>query len=156
LVRGADDVVKADDRDVFRNAQTRIVDSADDANGGNIVEAEDGGEVARPLQERFHWLVADLRRPAVGFELNAKLRPDLNFQLASHLQNAAPAVFGVWDDLRPLHESDAAVAELMEMRERDLGSLFVIEDDVRDAGGIVVRRDSHCGQRVVHASRCIQ
>ena len=80
LIRGADDVVESHNRDVFGNPQSRIVDGANHADGGDVVEAEDRREVASPRQQFTHRLVSHLRRPAVGGKLNAQLRMHLDPQ----------------------------------------------------------------------------
>ena len=49
-VGGGLNVVEAEDRDVFGDFETSIVKRADAADGGDVVEAEQGGEVV------FRWM----------------------------------------------------------------------------------------------------
>src|SRR6516165_10611912 len=57
-VSGGLDVVKADDRDVARHAQARILEGANGADGSDVVKAENRGEVASLFKQRLHWLIA--------------------------------------------------------------------------------------------------
>ena len=58
---GLRDVVETDDRDFVGNVNLGVVESADDADGRHVVEADDGGETAVVGQEGLNGGVAELR-----------------------------------------------------------------------------------------------
>ena len=110
LVGGRGDVVEADDGDVFGAAEAGVRDGADGADGGDVVEAEDGGEVAGAGEEVAYDGIAEFRGPGVGFEIDAELGVDGDADTFGHGEDAIPAEVGVGDLALAFHEGDAAMA----------------------------------------------
>jgi len=61
LVGGGLDVVEANDGDVVGDVEAVVVEGADAAHGGDVVEAEDGGEFLFGFEEVVDAGVADFR-----------------------------------------------------------------------------------------------
>ena len=76
VVLGDDDVVEADDGDVARTGEAGVFDGADGADGGGVVEAEDGSEVVGAGEEIADGRVAEFGRPGVLLEVDAELGAD--------------------------------------------------------------------------------
>ena len=148
-VFGDDDVVEADDGDVARTVEAGVFNGADGADGGGVVEAEDGGEVAGAGEQIAHGRIAELGRPDVFFEEDAEFGTDDDADLLRDADDGLPTGLGVEGVALAFHEGDAAVAEIVEMAERHAGRDVVIEHDVGDAGGFAVRGDADDGERDV-------
>ena len=117
-------VVEADHGDVVGDGAAGVFEGADGADGGDVVEAEDGGEVAGFFEQGLHGLVADFRGhgvvsglhgPALGVDADDVGGVDFEAHLTRYLLDAFPAELGVGDGAGAAHEGDAAVAEIVEV-----------------------------------------
>ena len=63
-------VVKTQHGDILGHTQARIVESPDGAHGRDVVEAEDGGKLSRPLEQIMHLRIADLGRGGIDRQLD--------------------------------------------------------------------------------------
>lgn len=145
-----DDVVEADDRDVAWTTETGVLDSANGADGGGVVEAKHRGEVACVREQLSHWLVAELWRPEILLEVDAKFRSNRNPELVRYAEDRLPAGFGIERVALSLHESDLAVAQFVEVLKSLSGSEVVIEQNVGDTGLLAVGGDAYNRQRDVY------
>jgi hypothetical protein len=142
VVLGNDDVVEADDGDVAGAVEACVFDSADGADGGGVVEAEDGGEVLRSCEEFTYGRVSESGRPGVVFEIDAEFRADDDTDLLCDADDGLPAHLRVTYEACTLHEGEATVAEVVEVTEGHLCSSIVIEHGVGNAGNLAVSRDA--------------
>jgi len=149
-VLGGLDVIEADHGNIARNGEPGILEGADGADGGDVVEAEDGGEVTGSFEKRLHGLVADLRGhgvvvvlhgPAGGIDADDQGGVDGETHGPGHFLDRFPADLRVGNGVRAAHEGDAAMAERDQMRERLLHGCRVVEDDVGDVFDRTVRGD---------------
>lgn len=134
LIGGRLDVVEAEDGYVGRHVETGLVEGADAAHGGDVVEAKDCGKRAMALDELADAGVADLWRVRVDGEMDGEIFVDFEAEIAGRLEGCGPADIGVGAEGLALDESYFAVTELMEMAECELRCLLVIEDDIGDVG----------------------
>ena len=128
------DVVKAEDGDIGGNAESGLVQCADAAHGGYVVEAENSSEALSALDEVSDAGVADLRRMGVLGEIDHEVFMDLKTDFASYLERRVPAGIRVGAEGLAMHEGDPAMAEFVEMAQGKTGCVFFIEYDVRNAG----------------------
>ncbi len=145
-VLGDEDVVEADDGDVAGAGEAGVFDGADGADGGGVVEAEDGGEVAGSGEEIADGRVAELGGPGVFFEIDAELGVDGDSDLLGDGVDGLPAGLGVEGEGLAFHKGDAPVTELVEVTEGETGSAVVVEDEIGDSGNADVGGDSDCGK----------
>jgi hypothetical protein len=116
-VLGDDDVVEADDGDVAGAGEAGVLNGADGANGGGVVEAEDGGEVVGAGEQIAYGRISELRLPDVFFEVDAEFGLDDDADLLRDADDGLPAGLGVEGVALAFHEGDAAVTEVVEMAE---------------------------------------
>jgi len=69
LEGGALNVVESDDGDIFGNVASGLVQGADRAHGGNIVEGEQGGEFLSRSEQYLGGHVSELGGRRIAFEL---------------------------------------------------------------------------------------
>ncbi len=155
LIGGRGDVVKADDGDVFGAAEASVGDGADGTDGGDIVEAEDGGEVTSACEEVADDGIPEFGGPGVGFEVDAEFGVDGEADAFRHGHDAFPAEVGVGCLALAFHEGDAAVAEIVEMLEREKGGAVVVEHDVGIALELLVAGDGDDRDADGFVKRCV-
>ena len=145
-------VVEADHRDILRDREAGIFEGADSTDGGDVVEAEDGGEVARLLEQRLHGLVADLgrhgvvavlHRPSGCVDADNQRVVELEADLFGDQLDGLPAELGVGNGFRAAHKGYAAMAEIVEVDQGQLDCKMVIEHDVGDVFDGAVGGDGH-------------
>ena len=137
------DVVKSDDGDIARTAKTGVLNSANGANGGRIVEAKQCGEVACVCEQFSDGLVAEFGRPEILLQIDAKFRANRNSELIRYAEDRLPAGFRVERVALTLHESYLAVAQFVEVVKSLSCSKVVIEQNVGDTGLFAVGRDAY-------------
>jgi len=145
-VRGGLDVVEAKDRDVVGNLEAGVVHGSYAADGGDIVETEDGGEVSAAQEELVNSRVAKGRGVDVFVELDDEIVRHLERKGTRDLGDRLPTGLRVGAEGLAVHVGDLAMAETVEMPEGEFGGAMVIEDDVGDAMelGVAGDRDGGC------------
>src|ERR1700728_2999156 len=127
------DVVEANDRDLSGNDEADFVESRDGADGRRIVEADDRGKAAFPLEQ---FACGDVARFAAGgdaFQLRDELRVDANTERSADLHRGVPAGSRIGAERLSLDERDSTVAQLEKMRQRVAGCGEMVELDGEDA-----------------------
>ena len=94
-VGGSLDVVEAEDGDVFRDFETCIVEGSDAADGGDVVEAEQGGKVFALEQKLLRDRVAKRRGVEVFVELDDEIVGDFEREGLCDLHGGLPAALRV-------------------------------------------------------------
>src|SRR5579871_2432515 len=125
------DVVEAYDGNVGRNLQAMIHAGANSADGGDVVEADDGGEIEAALQQFVGRLIAEFGRRYHQPEFHSVVGRHGELKLASNSHEAVPAIIGIRATATPAHESDFAMPKLIEVPKREFGGAALIEDDIR-------------------------
>ena len=146
-----DDVVEADDGDVARAGEAGVLNGADGADSSCVVEAEEGGEVTSAGEEITHGRIAELRRPEIFLEEDAQFGTNDEPDLLGDADDGLPTGLGVERVALSLHESNVAVAEVMEMAESHAGRDVMIEHYIGDAIGFAVGRDADDRSRDVES-----
>src|SRR5271155_2243053 len=79
--------------------------------------------------------------------MNGELGPHGDPELLRDVHDGLPAIGGVRTVVRPLHEGNFAVAEFVQMLQRQLSRAAMIEQNIGYAFQRTVTRDSDRGQR---------
>gem|GEM_PF-5271092 len=138
VVLGYDNVVESDDGDVLWTTKANIFDGAYGSNGGCIVEAEDGGEIASTSEKLANRRVAEVWRPRIFFQVNAQLGTYGYADFRCDVINGIPSDGGVWNKTRSFHKGNSSVAKIVKVPESHFGGTIVIEYKVADAGNLTV------------------
>lgn len=130
VIGGGLDIVVADDGDVFGDAESGVVEGADDAHGGDVVEADDGGEGGGFPEDFLDAGIADFGGVGVLFEADGESFADGEVEVAGDGDRGVPAGDGVGAEGLAAHVDDLAMTEGMEVAEGEAGAEVAIEDDV--------------------------
>ena len=144
--RSALDVVEANDRDIGRNVQSMVHESANRTDGGDVVVAEERREIGSALDEFVGWLEAEFWSGDAKLKLHDKLGRDGQLEIAGNRHQAIPAIVRVGAVAAAAHEGDLAVSELVEMAQGKLGGALLVEDDVGDAFDFAMAGDDNGGE----------
>ena len=68
------------------------MNGANGADGGNVIEANQCGELSLAVEELLHDGITQLRRTDVTIELDGELRPDFDSQFIAYFDDAFPAM----------------------------------------------------------------
>ena len=139
-------VVEANDGNVCRNLEAVVHEGANGADGRNVVVANERGEIGSALEEFVGWLESKLGGGDAELEFDDELGWDGQFEIAGNGHEAAPAIVGVGAVAPAAHESDFAVAELVEVTEGEFSSALLIKDDIGDAFDLAVAGDDNGGE----------
>src|SRR6185437_15149853 len=74
--------------------------------------------------------------------MDAELRPDDDADLPRDADNGLPAGRRIADIARALHKGNAAVSEVVQVAEGDLGGTIMVEHNIGNARHGAVRRDA--------------
>jgi len=135
-------IVESYDGDVLGNAQACLAQGADRPNGRDVVEGEDGGEVAAGREQALGGLEAGLMRGLITFELADEFRWQWKLQMAGNVANGAPSGLRIGTGALALDDGDPPVVQESKMAERELGCAAVVDRDVDGAGELVVAGDA--------------
>src|SRR5205809_6088270 len=94
-VRGARDVVEADNRNVFRNTEAGFADRPDCADGRNVVVSKKRSERLFPGQESLGEGISNPRRRIEALQLNGQFGTNANAELLRHLTDRVPTHRGI-------------------------------------------------------------
>src|SRR6202012_2354473 len=134
VVVGGLNVVEADDGEILRNTKTAIVQCANGADRRDVVEADDGGEVAAAHQQLLRAGIAEFGRLHVFLEMHGEIGRDAETKRACDLQRCTPTRVRVGAELLPAHECNLSMTKTKQMTERELRSACAVEHDVGDPG----------------------
>src|SRR5579862_9624894 len=111
MVSGTRYVVKADYRNILRTPKARIHNRADRANRSDIVETEEGSEVAVRCQKIADHRIPKLRRPRIRTDMNTQLRSHSKPDLFRKLLDTLPPRLRIERMRLSLHERNVAVPQ---------------------------------------------
>ena len=74
--------------------------------------------------------------------MNSKFRANFDPNFARDRDDALPAIVRIRAERLAAHEGDVAMAKLMQMSQRQLGGMLVVQKNVRDSGNLFVAGDS--------------
>src|SRR5215467_3417095 len=140
-------VVKADYRALFGDADAGFVQCSDRAEGAHVVESEKGGERALGTEQVFGEFVAHFEagQRIAGFgHVHDHAVVEFEVALLGEIADAAPARRAVGKGLGSANESDLAMAERMQVLEGEVASDFVVDDDGADGIGFELASDHRC------------
>jgi len=123
-----------------------VHEGANRSDSGDIVVAEECGEIDAALDEFVGGLEAEFRRGDAELQLNNKLWGYDQLEIAGDGHEAIPAIVGVGAVAAASHEGDFTVTELVEMTERKFGSALLVEYDVGDAFDFAMASDDDGGE----------
>ena len=132
-VRGARDVVEADNRNVFRNTEAGFADRPDRADGRNVVVSKKCSERLFPGQELLGEGISNPRRRIEALQLNGQFGTNANAELLRHLTDRVPTHRGIRTHGLPSNEGDFFMPEIAKMFERQPRGTCVVQYDVGQA-----------------------
>lgn len=115
------------------------------ADGRDVVEAEQGGEVFALKQKLLRDGVTKLGGIEVLVELDDEIAGDFERESAGDLHGGLPTALRVGAEGLTVHVGNLAVAEAVEVAEGQLGCAVVIENDVGDSGEVEMAADRDGG-----------
>jgi tetratricopeptide (TPR) repeat protein len=125
-------IVEANDRAMLGNAQASLVQRADCAEGGHVVEGEQSGEWALLPEQVFGELLAHLeagKRVAGVRQFDDQFGVQGQIACLGAIANAAPAWRAIGEIFGPANEGNLAMAGRVQVFERQVAANFVIDDD---------------------------
>ena len=134
-------VVEANDGNICWNLEAVVHEGANGTDGRNVVVANERGEIGSALEEFVGRLESKLGCRDAELEFDDEFGRDGQFEIAGNGHEAAPAIIGVGTVAAAAHESDFAVAELIEVTEGEFSSALLIKDDVCDAFNFAMAGD---------------
>lgn len=143
---GALNIVEADNGNVAGDLKAVIDAGTNGSDGGDVVVADDGGEIESALKEFVRRLVSKLRSGDLELQLHGVLGSDGQLEVAGDGHEAVPAIVGVGTVAASAHEGDLAMTKLIEVTKREFGGATLIEDDVGYTFDFAMASNSDDGQ----------
>jgi len=130
------DIVETSDRTLFGDGDAGFREGTHGAEGGQIVEGEDGGELFLLLEELFGEAIA-VFKTGIGIKdirhLEDESGIEFEFGGLREFLNATPTRRAVNEALGATNDGNAAMAALIEMFEGEAAPGFVVDHDGADA-----------------------
>src|SRR3984885_1739178 len=134
----AEHVVEADHGNVLRHLEPGFVQGADGAEGSDIVECKERGEIPGTRQQRLYRAVPQGGGPTILGQLYQQFLVNLQPESAGCFHNLPPAMVRVDRLLLTFHERNSAVSQVCKVLECEISGLLVVQLDISYSVNILV------------------